>query len=94
MDFSYGEGVLNDTFSAGINNGDDDVDEEEEGAEGGTNNIEEFITEVASGERTVLHATNSRSETMGGWNSVSSVGRTGGGTPSIPFFPPLQTYQL
>jgi len=94
MDFSDGEGILNDAVIAGMGNGDDDVDEEEEGAGGGTNNIEEFTTEVASGVWTVLHATTSRSETMGGENSVSSVGGTTGGTPSIPVIPPLRTYQL
>ena len=53
MDFSGGEGVLNnDMVSAGVDNGDDDVDEEEEDAEGGTNNIEELNTEVSSGEGT------------------------------------------
>ena len=57
MDCSGGEGVLNDAVSAGAGNGDDDVDEEEEGAEVMTSNIEELSTEVASGKETVLHAT-------------------------------------
>ena len=57
MDFSDREGVLNDMVSAGVGNGDNDVHEEEEGAEGVTNNIEEFNTEVASGEESVLRAT-------------------------------------
>jgi hypothetical protein len=68
MDFSDGEGVLNDTVSAGAGNGDDSVNEEEEGAEGSTNTIEEFNTEVTSGEQTILHATTSRSKMMGGGN--------------------------
>ena len=68
MDCSNCKGILNYVVSAGAGNGDDNVNEEEEGAEGSTNSIEEFNTEVTSGEHTILHATTSRSKMMGGGN--------------------------
>jgi hypothetical protein len=72
---------LNDALGAGTGNREDDVDKDEDGAEGAPNNIEGISTEVASSDETVLRATTSRSEAMGGGNSVSTAGGTDGGTP-------------
>ncbi len=96
MDFSDGEVVLNDTLGAEMGNGDDDVDEDQDGAEGATNNIEELNTEVAIGEGTVLHATSSRSAPTGGGNSVTSVGGTVVELLQFPLFLPcrLNSFKL